>query len=142
LTYNETLEEIKAFYKKWNMASKILIEKSANGDALAETLGLDSDISVEIELVKVNKAKTARLEEVSPLFAQHLVYVPNPTMVGYDWARTVIDEIVYLGLGNHDDTADAFTQALRYLQIQPSAVDIYMQANKNAEAFRAALSAA
>jgi predicted phage terminase large subunit-like protein len=116
MTFTETLEEIKLFCMRWRMASKLIIEKAANGQGLADMIAKDKDFVLKAELVSCEGlSKQARLRSVSHLFERHLVYFPSTDLA--PWAPTVINEVIYLGSAAHDDTADAFVHALRYLHL-------------------------
>jgi predicted phage terminase large subunit-like protein len=115
MTFTQTLAELRAICGKWEMAQKLLVEKSANGNALADTLSREHGfrLSSRIELVDVKVGKSVRLESVSPIFEQHRFFLPNPIV--HDWSDVVADELVNLGSARNDDAADAVVQALRDL---------------------------
>lgn len=99
-----------------------LVEDSANGPALIETLR--SSIS-GIKPIIARGSKENRAHAVSPLFESGNVYLPHPSMPGYSWVVDYISEFREFPNGAYDDQVDATSQALLELrEARPSKVTV------------------
>lgn len=109
MSFVRALVEIKLLTAKWPEAVRKLVEDSANGPAIVNTL--ETTIG-GIELVSPEGSKVARAFSISPLIEDGDVYLPDPSIC--PWIGDYIDSFAKFPKGDHDDDVDATTQALRY----------------------------
>lgn len=96
------------------MVSTRLIENSANGPAIIDTL---KDEISGLKPVKVRNSKEARARAVSPEVEARKVFLPHPQQPGYSWVTNLLTELREFPTGTHDDQVDAMTQALMRLRL-------------------------
>lgn len=107
---------------RWPMLpERILIEKSANGVEIIEELKRELR---GVTPVVASVSKIARAEAAEPALAAGNVYVPGQAEPddpsGYNsavtpaWAAQLIEEAATFPNGDHDDSVDAFTQAVNW----------------------------
>ena len=106
-----TITEMKRLRAKYPNAIATLVEEKANGAAAIATL---RQTMSGIIAISPTKSKVDRVQAVSPTFEAGCVYVPQPR--NHPWVQTVIDEATVFPSGRHDDTVDAMTQYLSYVQ--------------------------
>jgi predicted phage terminase large subunit-like protein len=106
-----TITEMKRLRAKYPNAIATLIEEKANGAAAIATL---RQTMPGIIAINPTKSKVDRVQAVSPTFEAGCVYVPHTR--NNPWVETVIDEATVFPSGRHDDTVDAMTQYLSYVQ--------------------------
>lgn len=131
----DLIKKVEETCKKFKV-NRVLIEDKASGHPVAQELRrrarhisdvlshnpktLDrSDFGVQ--LINPEGDKVARAYSVQNLFECGLIYAPaegtgNGDYLFKDWAEKVITELAELPKGQHDDLADAMTQALVYLR--------------------------
>ena len=131
----DLIKKVEETCKKFKV-NRVLIEDKASGHPVAQELRrrarhisdvlshnpktLDrSDFGVQ--LITPEGDKVARAYSVQNLFECGLIYAPaegtgNGDYLFKDWAEKVITELAELPKGQHDDLADAMTQALVYLR--------------------------
>jgi predicted phage terminase large subunit-like protein len=117
--------------------NRVLIEDKASGHPVAQELRRRaqhiSDLlshnpktqdrsDFGVQLVPPEGDKVARAYAVQNLFECGLIYAPaegtgNGDYLFKDWAEKVITELAELPKGQHDDLADAMTQALAHLRL-------------------------
>ncbi len=90
-----------------------LIEESANGHALLQTL--QSEIPNLIG-VKATDSKESRMQAISPIIESGQVIFPNPEFDSE--IQECIDELIAFNKGQHDDFCDALSQGLIRLRNQ------------------------
>ena len=110
--FRKSVEQMLDLRESWKTAEAHLVEDAANGPAILEVI--QDAIPGAVPVSTGGISKESRLEAVSPMTAAGQVWFPHPEMPGYEWVEEVIDEIVNYP-AQHDDDADAFSQALRYI---------------------------
>lgn len=90
-----------------------LIESSANGPAIIDSLR--SEVS-GIKAIKATSSKEARAHSVTPDIESGHVYLPDPSMPGYEWVNDLISEARNFPHDAHDDMVDAMSQALMHFR--------------------------
>ena len=105
--------------ERWPRAAHtILIEKSANGSEIINTLKreLTGVLPVTVSTDKITRAIAA-----SPALESGNVFVPGhaapDTAAGYhaaEWVESLIEECASFPNGRHDDQVDAFSQAINW----------------------------
>jgi predicted phage terminase large subunit-like protein len=103
-------------------AHTILIEETANGPAIIDTL---KHRLHGIKGVLPEGGKVARAQAVSPLVEGGNVYLPNPRPRGCllterAWVEEFVEQLTIFPRGAHDDDVDAFTQLLMRLRRRQS----------------------
>ena len=129
LSFNETLDAIRALTKRYPQARRKLIEDKANGPAIIDTL--KHEIPGVVEYSPGSDGKEARARAVEPFFAAGNVLLPHPERAEYEdgrrgalWVRggAPLDAEAARGSyewfmlkfpkAGHDDCVDATTQFL------------------------------
>jgi predicted phage terminase large subunit-like protein len=113
LNFPNTLLAFTSQIRAWPRVGAKLIEDKANGPAVVSTL--ERKIPGLIAR-PVLGSKVARANGVSYLHKAGNVHYPDPTMSGYEWSREHAKAMSGFPLARHDDTVDAETQALAYLE--------------------------
>lgn len=120
-SFIEQIEKIQNWAKKDDHAlspygqyvHKIIIEDSANGPAVVSTL---KDKISGIKPVKVRGSKQERARAITPEIESGNVYLPHPSMPGYEWVQLFLDEHRNFPTGKNDDMVDTLSQALLELR--------------------------
>jgi predicted phage terminase large subunit-like protein len=89
-----------------------LVEKKANGTAVISTLETEFSGFVGIE---PEGSEEARMYAASPDYASHCVFVPDPSMPGYQWSLEHIEEVCHFPQ-EPNDRGDAASQAINYFR--------------------------
>ena len=131
----DLIKKVEETCKKFRV-NRVLIEDKASGHPVAQELRRRSrhisDVLAHnpktqdradfgVQLINPEGDKVARAYAVQNLFECGLIYAPaegtgNGDYLFKDWAEKVITELAELPKGQHDDLADAMTQALEYLR--------------------------
>jgi predicted phage terminase large subunit-like protein len=130
----ELIKKIEETCKKYKV-DRVLIEDKASGYPVAQELRRRGRTIAErlaknpktldradfgVQLISPEGDKIARMYAVQNLFECGLIYAPaegvGAEIVFKDWADKVIGECEVLGKGQHDDLADAMSQALAHLR--------------------------
>jgi predicted phage terminase large subunit-like protein len=131
----DLIKKVEETCKKFKV-NRVLIEDKASGhpvaqelrrrarhiaDSLAHNPKTQDRADFGVQLVNPEGDKVARAYAVQNLFECGLIYAPaegtgNGDYLFKDWAEKVITELAELPKGQHDDLADAMTQALEYLR--------------------------
>ena len=131
----ELVKKVEETCKKFKV-DRVLIEDKANGHPVAQELrrrarNISDSLSHNpktsdradfgINMVTPEGDKIARMYAVQNLFECGLIYAPaEPTGNGdflfKDWADKVITQCAEMPKGEHDDLADAMSQALKHLR--------------------------
>jgi predicted phage terminase large subunit-like protein len=90
-----------------------LIEESANGHALLQTL--QSEIPNLIG-IKATDSKESRMQAISPIIESGQLILPNPEFDSE--IQECVDELLAFNKGQHDDFCDALSQGLLRLRNQ------------------------
>ena len=106
----ETARALKALSAKWPKAWQKLVEDTANGPAIIQTLR--HEVS-GLTPVHPKESKIARAYAVSPLAEAGNVYLPDSSIAS--WIHDFVEECSAFPNGTHDDQVDACTQALKRL---------------------------
>lgn len=114
MNFMDALGNIQKMYKKYPQ-STVIIEKSANGLALIETL---KRFIPKVLGITPKGSKLTRILNVSPLFESGQIYFPHPEM-RFD-VSDVIEELVTFPDGKHDDFCDSLSQGILRLSTAPS----------------------
>lgn len=107
MDFTKTLAAIKSLTAKYPEARLKLIEDTANGPAIINTL--KKEIS-GIVPVKATGSKEARASAVSPDIEAGNVYLPSPAIA--PWIHDFIEEWAAFPNGQNNDIVDATSQAL------------------------------
>lgn len=120
MDFPTTAEAIKAMSQRWPQARPILIEESANGYAIIQTLQheLRGILPVKThghsKLVRVIGDEEERVHSVSMMIKAGHGWLPDPSTTS--WVPGFIDECAAFPAGQFDDQVDALSQALSWLQ--------------------------
>jgi predicted phage terminase large subunit-like protein len=98
--------------------SAIIIEDKANGPAVIQTLSkaISGLIATDPKGGKFSRASSA-----SAFFEAHNVFLPDPSMSGFEWVETkYLPELLSFPRARHDDQVDQTSQALLFLQERTS----------------------
>jgi predicted phage terminase large subunit-like protein len=106
----QTGRALKSLTAKWPKAWQKLVEDTANGPAIIQTLRHEVSGLVPIH---PKESKIARAYSVTPLMESGNVYLPDPSIC--PWIHDFIEECSSFPNGTHDDQVDACAQALRKL---------------------------
>lgn len=116
-SFTETLDEMRKWDSHLKTGSKWvyekLIEDAANGPAIIDTLKKEMD---GIKPITPRSSKEARARAVTPELEGGFVYLPHPSMPGYEWVTELVSEFRAFPNSTNDDQVDAFTQALNYVR--------------------------
>ena len=112
--FPETLELIRATSIKWRGAEGKLIEDSANGTAVIQSLRHELTGIIPIQPLG---GKESRANAVAAMIRSGNVYLPHPAFA--PWVLDFIEECAAFPNGRHDDWVDAMTQALNQLNKSP-----------------------
>lgn len=107
-----TQRALKALSAKWPKAWQKLVEDTANGPAIIQTLR--HEVS-GLTPVHPKESKVARAYAVSPFMESGNVYLPDPSIA--HWIHDFIEECSAFPNGTHDDQVDSCTQALKRLSM-------------------------
>lgn len=110
-----TLEMFRGLNKRWPQTQEKLVEDKANGPAIISTLHSEIGGIIPIE---PDGDKAARLRAVSPQVESGNCYLPHPALAPWVW--DFIEELAAAPLGDYDDQADGFSQALRRMGLSAS----------------------
>jgi predicted phage terminase large subunit-like protein len=110
----ETCQAFRALADKWPGCRDKLVEDTANGPAVIDTLRRESGILGVIG-VRPDGSKLARAHAVTAAMEAGNVHFPN----GAPWRRDLEAELLSFPSGVHDDQVDALTQALRRFMSTP-----------------------
>lgn len=90
-----------------------LVEDKANGPAVIASLKHEIGGIIPIS---PEGSKASRAYSVQPLMKAGNVYIPDPTMPGFEWVEAYIAELVKFTGGNNErnDQVDMTTQAINY----------------------------
>ncbi len=117
MTFLETCAAVKAMVVAYPLVAKVLLEQSANGPAVAESLraaindGKMRAVVVELVTTHLLGNKTARAHAMVPQIAAGLVRLLD----GAAWGDAFVAEHTMFGGGAaHDDRVDALGQLLAY----------------------------
>jgi len=116
-SFPETCRQFTALAAKWPQVVLKLVEDKANGPAVIASLKSTIPGIVPEE---PQGSKLARLSAVSPLVEAGNVLLPDPARVqGAAWVGDFVEELSGFPTATHDDQADATSQALNRLMLQP-----------------------
>ena len=135
LEFYDLIKKVEETCKKFKV-DRVLIEDKTSGIPLAQELrrrGMNISERLAnnpktldradfgIQLIPPEGDKVARAYSVQNLFECGLIYAPaeatgNGDCLFKDWADKVINELAELPKGQHDDLADAMTQAVIHLR--------------------------
>ena len=89
----------------------VIIEDKASGQSLIQELRRDTNIP--LLPIKVDADKLARVYAVTPLIESGRVFLPRQAT----WLHDFMEEMSSFPSGEHDDTVDSVSQALRYMTL-------------------------
>lgn len=102
---------------RWPQAIAKLVEDKANGPAILNALRSKVGGLIPVE---PEGSKYARASAVSPFVEAHDVVLPDPVAIeGAAWVSDFTDEARDFPNATHDDTVDAFSQAVHRLLLVP-----------------------
>ncbi len=107
MSFTETLNAIRATSYRWPEATAKLIEDTANGPAIIDTLTAEIP---GIIAVSPEGGKVARAMAIQPEVEAGNVWLPDPSIA--PWVLDFIEYCVVFPNGTHDDDVDAMTQQL------------------------------
>ena len=108
MSYTETVAAVRRMTEKWPQAIAKLIEDTANGPAIINSLRTEIG---GIIAVQVKGSKEARAKAISPMVESHNVWLPSPDIALYD-VEALIEECTQFPNAAHDDQVDALSQSL------------------------------
>jgi predicted phage terminase large subunit-like protein len=114
LTFTQTIAAVRSLSAKWPQAAAKLVEDTANGPAVIDTLSREIPGLIA---VKPDGGKVARMQAVSPTIEAGNAYLPDASIA--PWVQEVIEEAAVFPNGAYDDDCDAMSQALRRLMSPP-----------------------
>lgn len=114
LSFTATLDAIKAMTARWPQAVAKFVEDKANGPAVINALGRTVPGLIPIE---PEGSKYARAAAVSPLVHSRNVHLPTADLLPN--VEELLEEARAFPNGAHDDTIDAFSQAINRLLLNP-----------------------
>ena len=115
VSFPETLRAIRALCARYPQARTILVEDTANGPAVIETLTHEIP---GIIAITPKGGKAERAAACAPRVEAGNVYLPRPTapngrrVPARAWVDDFIEQLAVFPKGAHDDDVDAFTQLL------------------------------
>lgn len=107
--FTETVAQVRALTAKWPIATRKLIEKKANGQAVIDTVS--SEIQGIIPIIP-DASKESRLIACQPIYEAGNVLYPQSSDA--PWIDEHISEMISFPNAKHDDRVDAESQALNY----------------------------
>jgi predicted phage terminase large subunit-like protein len=107
--FGEACRAVVSMLQQFPKARRVLIEDSANGPAIIETLS--KQVS-GITAVTASRSKTERVAAVEPDHEQKNYLLPLTSL--YPWVQDFMDECSDFPNAPHDDYVDSFTQAAAY----------------------------
>jgi predicted phage terminase large subunit-like protein len=110
ITFVETCAALRRLAAKWPQALLKLVEDTANGPAVINSLALRVPGLVP---VTPDGSKPARAAAVSPFVEAGQVWMPAPELS--PWVGALINECAQFPQAPHDDRVDALSQALNRL---------------------------
>ena len=113
LNFPDTVCALRTVARLYPKAKRILIEDTANGPAIIQTLQKEL-FCIPIEPMG---GKISRLNAVSAAIESGHVFLPDP--VKNPWVADYIDQFTAFPNGAHDDMVDATTQALMHMIYAP-----------------------
>lgn len=108
--FNTTLQQVRAMTAKWPQAVQKFVEDKANGPAVINSLQRTIPGFIPIE---PEGSKYARAAAVSPLVHSRNVILPEPELLPN--VEELLEEARGFPNVGHDDTVDAFSQAINRL---------------------------
>jgi predicted phage terminase large subunit-like protein len=106
-------QQMQAFVARYPKAVGILIEDTAMGPVIKQTL---QHLIRGLIPIKPKGSKRSRLEAVQPLFMGNNVHLPErPDGTKDRWVWEFVNELTSFPKGAHDDQVDACTQAIAFL---------------------------
>jgi predicted phage terminase large subunit-like protein len=114
LSFTATIAAIRSMSARWPQAVAKFMEDKANGPAIMNALSstLPGMIPIEPE-----GSKYARAAAVSPLVHSANVHLPTPEILPN--VEELLEEARAFPNGAHDDTIDAFSQAINRILLMP-----------------------
>ena len=115
MSFPETLRAIRTLCARHPQARTILVEDTANGPAVIETLTHEIP---GIIAITPKGGKAERAAACAPRVEAGNVYLPRPTapngrrVPARAWVDDFIEQLAVFPKGTHDDDVDAFTQLL------------------------------
>lgn len=114
LSFTATLAAIKAMTARWPQASAKFVEDKANGPAVINALARQIPGLIPVE---PEGSKYARAAAVSPFVHSRNVWLPEAALLPN--VEELLEEARAFPNGAHDDTIDAFSQAVNRLLLMP-----------------------
>ncbi len=114
--FTKLVHEFKNICALFPKAHKKIVEKSANGSALASQCRKDGYLGIELVPVVKKGDKSVRLSVTTPLFEAGNVYFAEA-----QWTNELVEELVSFPSGNNDDMVDTLSQYLMYIMNKPTA---------------------
>jgi predicted phage terminase large subunit-like protein len=113
LDFTQSVDAVRDMTTKYPQIIGKLIEDKANGPAVIASL--KNEINGIIPISPVG-SKTSRAYAIQPMVKAGNVFLPLPTMPGYEWVEDYIKEMVrFTGAGNQrNDQVDCTTQVINH----------------------------
>jgi predicted phage terminase large subunit-like protein len=138
LSFTDTVTAFTAVCAMWPQASRKLVEDTANGTAVIDSLKAKIPGIVP---VTPHESKYARASAVSPFIEAGNVFLPAPEVALFD-AEELVTEAAAFPNGSHDDQVDATSQALAEMLLDGTGAQAWIAwAKRKAEAVAAAAAA-
>lgn len=114
LDFPATLRAVSLFRAKHPAATAHYVEDKANGPAIISSLRRRIPGLIAVDNKGTNLLDRAR--SVQPIVEAGNVFLPDPTMPGYEWVHEFIDECARFPKAKHDDRVAQFVQAVLKMQ--------------------------
>jgi predicted phage terminase large subunit-like protein len=114
LSFTATIDAIRTMTARWPQAVAKFMEDKANGPAIMNALSATMPGMIPIE---PEGSKYARAAAVSPLVHSANVHLPTPEILPN--VEELLEEARAFPNGAHDDTIDAFSQAINRILLMP-----------------------
>lgn len=108
LEYPRLLQQAQTLARE-HRANVVLVEQAGSGHQLTQMLG--GKISAKVEAITPVSDKQARLTQVSNMFENGLVKLPEDA----PWLEAYLRELLAFPSGRHDDQVDSTSQFLNYI---------------------------
>jgi predicted phage terminase large subunit-like protein len=112
MTFTDTIAALRKLTAKWPQTTAKLVEATANGPAVIDSL--KAEIGGLIPVNPGKDSKTGRARSVSPFVEAGNVHLPSERIALFG-VEALIEECAAFPNGSHDDQVDALSQALHRL---------------------------
>lgn len=122
MNFTQSVDAVKAMRARWPEAVATFVEDKANGPAVINALRTHINGLIPIE---PEGSKYARASAVSPLAWSGDIILPEPHLLPN--VTDLLEEVKHFPNSPHDDTVDAFSQAINRILLMPILNDDFVQ---------------